>query len=69
MARGLDLGPRARLDSITVLGVFMGGAALDTERVKKRKQPRIAYLKKPHRNQIGEIERCRNAGGLRPGPS
>lgn len=38
-----------------------GGAALGTERVKKRKQPRIAHLKKPHRNQIG-VERCRNAG-------
>lgn len=39
------------------------GAALGTERVKKRKQPRIAHLKKPHRNQIEEVERCRNAGG------
>lgn len=42
------------------------GAALGTERVTKRKQPRSARLKKPHRNQI-RVERCRNAGGLRHG--
>lgn len=49
--------------------VFLcGGAALGTERVKKRKQPRIAHLKKPHRNQVGEIERCRKVGGPRLGP-
>lgn len=45
-----------------------GGAALGAERVKKRKQPRIAHFKKkPCRNQIGEVERCRNAGGPRRG--
>lgn len=44
-----------------------GGAALSPERVKKRKQPRIAHLEKPHRNQIA-VERCRNAGWPQDGP-